>query len=85
MSLSLTSLIHPAPCCARITPTRTSGWRFALDRFAEALRDARRTAVQRLRGPERLPEFDAATLRDLGLSHAPASWTPHERIADPWR
>lgn len=81
MSLSLTSLIHSEPCCARITPTRTSGWRHGFDFCVDALR----SAVQRLRAHERLPEFDAATLRDLGLSHAPASWTPHERASGPWR
>lgn len=85
MSLSPTSLIHPAPCCARITPTRTSAWRCALEWSAEALRGAWRAALQCLRGPERLSDLDPATLRDLGLSHAPASWTPHERSADSWR
>jgi hypothetical protein len=85
MSLPLSSIIHPAPCCARITPTRTSGFRSALDRVVQGLRDARNGLAQRLPVHERLPDFDAATLRDIGISHAPASWTPHERNADWWR
>lgn len=85
MSHPLSSFIHPAPCCARITPTRTSGWRAALDALADRLTDAWRVMARHLQAHERLPEFDAATLRDLGLSHTHASWTPHDRIADPWR
>lgn len=74
----LSNLARPAPCCAHITPTRTGDWRVVLGRLADSLRDALRAAAQRLQGPERLPRFDAATMRDLGLSHAPASWTARE-------
>ncbi len=85
MPHALTAFTRPAPCCARITPTRTSGWRFALEFAADRLRDALRATARVVQRHERLPEFDAATLRDLGLSHAPASWTPRDPIAVPWR
>ena len=78
MSRALSIIGRHTPCCARVTPTRTSDWRRVLDRLAEGSRGAWRAALQRLRGHERLPEFDAATMRDLGLSHAPASWTARE-------
>lgn len=45
-----------------VTPTRLPGVAAALRRLAARWQDA-------LRG-ESLPHFDAATLRDLGLSHA---------------
>lgn len=85
MTPSLSAFIHPRPCCAHLTPTRTSGWRAALARVVERLNDARKALAQRLQSHERLLEFDAAMLRDLGLSHTRASWTPHERYEGPWR
>lgn len=85
MTHVLSAFARPTPCCARITPTPTGGWRAALGRLADALRDAWRTAAPRLQEQERLAELDAAAMRDLGLSHAAASWTPRGRIAKPSR
>jgi len=64
---------HAGAGCAVLTPTLAPGLRAAVERalrrscerFAVALRVARR----RLASP---PQLDAATLRDLGLSHGAA-------------
>ncbi|WP_298828059.1 hypothetical protein [uncultured Piscinibacter sp.] len=76
MSQALFAITRSTPCCARITPTRTGDWRSTLRRWAERCRDALHAAGNHLREHEQLPALDAATLRDLGLSHAPAAWTP---------
>lgn len=76
---ALLDLARPAPCCARITPTRTGDWRAALDRLMGSLRGALRAAAPRPQEPGQLPELDGATMRDLGLSHAAAAWTAREQ------
>lgn len=85
MSDRLYAFTPPAPCCARMTPTRTRHWRSLMGRLGDRLREALDAARQLLQRREPIPEIDAATLRDLGLSHAPASRTPREPVADPWR
>lgn len=84
MTLALFSFTHSGPCCARITPTRLTDWRSSSRRLVDRCRDALRQAAQALQRRDRLPELDAATLRDLGLSHAPAAWVPRDPIAHPW-
>lgn len=76
---------RPAPCCATITPTRTSGLFATLDRFAERVRDAMHALMPRRQTYESLPALDDATLRDLGLSPPPAAWLERGRSAHDWR
>lgn len=52
---------QPARLGAVVTPTRLRGLRAMLRRLADRLRGRVHA--------ERLPAFDSATLRDLGLSH----------------
>lgn len=85
MPAALSAFMRPATCCAQITPTRTRSLPAALARLLERSLDAVRASVRHARGAERLPALDAATLRDLGLSHASAAWTPRRSIDDPRR
>lgn len=84
MPAFLSAFTRPDPCCAQITPTRSKDARAALGRLLERARDAIRACARQLRGPDQLPDLDAATLRDLGLSHIAATWAPRQMHSDPW-
>ncbi len=88
MSPAYFALIRSAPCCAQVTPTVTPGWRSALHALRdlrERLGAARAATARRVRSLGPTPEMDAATLRDLGLSHRAALPSARERVADVWR
>lgn len=85
MSPALFALTRSAPCCAQLTPTVTPVWRATLRDLHERLGDARAAITRRLRAGGAESEMDAATLRDLGLSHTAALPSARELMADAWR
>jgi hypothetical protein len=59
---------------AVVTPTRVPGLAAALRRWFESLRDG-------WRGDDYVDTLDAATLRDIGLSHTAAAYGPDPHAA----
>ncbi len=70
LSLDSFELARPTPCCAVITPTRSTDLRSRLCRLADRLSDAWQTRMTPRQAAEDAMPIDAATLRDLGISHA---------------
>lgn len=70
LSLASLGLARPTPCCAVITPTRSSDIWSQVRRLAEGLREEWRAQMSRRHAADDAMPIDAATLRDLGVSHA---------------
>jgi hypothetical protein len=80
LSLASLGLARPTPCCAVITPTRSSDIWSQLRRLADRLSEAWWTQMPHRQKAEDAMPVDAATLRDLGVNHAS---TLRERV-DPF-
>lgn len=72
LSLVSFGLARTTPCCAVVTPTRSTEVRSQLWRLIDNLSRSWQAHMRARRGSADAMPMDAATLRDLGLSHVAA-------------